>query len=151
MPANMTFQALKTAIKAGEIDTVITCACDMQGRLQGKRFHAMHFLDSAYEETHCCNYLLATDLEMVTVQGYEASSWNRGYGDYTLKPNLDTIRRVPWLPGTAMVMCDLYDHHGHSFNFFPANTTTTTCNATTTSSHTAWTSERHKFIRIIVY
>ena len=114
MPANMTFQALKAAIKAGEIDTVITCACDMQGRLQGKRFHAMHFLDSAYEETHCCNYLLATDLEMVTVQGYEASSWNRGYGDYTLKPNLDTIRRVPWLPGTAMVMCDLYDHHGHT-------------------------------------
>jgi glutamine synthetase len=57
MPANMTFSALNTAIKAREIDTVITCACDMQGRLQGKRFHAMHFIESAYEETHCCNYL----------------------------------------------------------------------------------------------
>lgn len=107
----MTFSALNTAIKAREIDTVITCACDMQGRLQGKRFHAMHFIESAYEETHCCNYLFATDLDMITVQGYEASSWRHGYGDYTLKPNLDTIRRVPWLPGTAMVMCDLYDHH----------------------------------------
>lgn len=114
VPANMTFQSLESAIQLGEIDTVITTFCDMQGRLQGKRFQAQHFLDSAHEETHCCNYLLATDMNMKTVSGYSASSWSRGYGDYTMKPDLNTIRRVPWLPGTAMVMCDLYDHHTHA-------------------------------------
>ena len=113
MPANLTLTDLATAVAAGEIDTVITCICDMQGRLQGKRFHAQHFLDSALEETHCCNYLLATDMEMVTVPGYEASSWSRGYGDYIMKPDLSTLRRIPWAPGTALVMCDLLDHHTH--------------------------------------
>ena len=72
MPANLSFDALKAAVAAGEIDTVVTCIVDMQGRLMGKRFHAQHFLDSAHEETHCCNYLLATDMEMVTVPGYKA-------------------------------------------------------------------------------
>lgn len=113
MPANLTFDALKQAVAAGEIDTVIACLCDMQGRLQGKRFHAQHFVDSAHEETHCCNYLLATDMEMITVPGYEASSWSRGYGDYVMKPDLATLRRIPWAPGTALVMCDVLDHHSH--------------------------------------
>lgn len=113
MPANLTFDALKSAVDSGEIDTVIACICDMQGRLQGKRFHARHFVDSAYEETHCCNYLLATDMEMVTVSGYAASSWSRGYGDYVMKPDLDTLRLIPWAPGTALVMCDVLDHHTH--------------------------------------
>ena len=113
MPANLTFDALKAAVAAGEIDTVLTCIVDMQGRLMGKRFHAQHFLDSGHDETHCCNYLVATDIEMVTVQGYKATSWAAGYGDYVIKPDLATLRRVPWLPGTAMVMCDLLDHHTH--------------------------------------
>lgn len=113
MPANLSFAALKTAVKAGEIDTVIACICDMQGRLQGKRFHAQHFIDSAHEETHCCNYLLATDMEMVTVPGYDASSWTRGYGDYVMKPDMATLRTIPWVPGTALVMCDVLDHHTH--------------------------------------
>ncbi|PTV97707.1 L-glutamine synthetase [Rhodobacter aestuarii] len=113
MPANLTFEALKTAVASGEIDTVIACICDMQGRLQGKRFHAQHFIDSAWEETHCCNYLLATDMEMVTVEGYEASSWTRGYGDYVMKPDMETLRRIPWVDGTALVMCDVLDHHTH--------------------------------------
>jgi len=113
MPANLTFDALKKAVKSGEIDTVIACICDMQGRLQGKRFHAQHFLDSAHEETHCCNYLLATDMEMITVPGYAASSWSRGYGDYVMKPDMATLRRIPWAPGTALVMCDVLDHHTH--------------------------------------
>lgn len=111
MPANLTFEALKKSVAAGQIDTVLVCFPDMQGRLMGKRFHAQHFLDSGHVETHCCNYLLATDLEMFTVQGYEATGWNKGYGDYTVKPELATLRRVPWLPGTAMVMADLVDHH----------------------------------------
>jgi glutamine synthetase len=113
MPANLTFDALKAAVSAGEIDTVLTCIIDMQGRLMGKRFHASHFVDGGYEETHGCNYLLATDIEMNTVQGYKATSWAAGYGDYVHKPDLSTMRRVPWLPGTAMVMCDVLDHHTH--------------------------------------
>ena len=111
MPANLSFDALKAAVKSGEIDTVLTCIVDMQGRLMGKRFHAQHFIESGYAETHCCNYLLATDIEMTTVQGYEATGWSKGYGDYTIKPDLATLRRIPWLPGTALVMCDLLDHH----------------------------------------
>ncbi len=79
----------------------------------GKRFHARHFVDSAYEETHCCNYLLATDLEMATPDGYASTSWERGYGDYVMKPDLTTLRPVPWLEGTAMVLCDVLDHHTH--------------------------------------
>jgi glutamine synthetase len=113
MPANLSFEALTKAVADGEIDTVIACICDMQGRLQGKRFHARHFLDSAHEETHCCNYLLATDMEMITVPGYAASSWSRGYGDYVMKPDMTTLRLIPWAPGTALVMCDLLDHHSH--------------------------------------
>lgn len=113
MPANLTFAALKKAVASGEIDTVIACFCDMQGRLQGKRFHAAHFLESAHQETHCCNYLLATDMEMITVPGYKASSWARGYGDYVMKPDLASLRTIPWAPGTALVMCDLLDHHSH--------------------------------------
>ncbi|MDF1621166.1 glutamine synthetase family protein [Pseudothioclava nitratireducens] len=113
MPANLSFDALKQAVSEGEIDTVIACLVDMQGRLQGKRFHAQHFVDGAWEETHCCNYLLATDLEMYTVEGYEASSWSRGYGDYVMRPDLSTLRRIPWVAGTALVMCDVLDHHTH--------------------------------------
>ncbi|MEM1430006.1 MAG: glutamine synthetase family protein [Pseudomonadota bacterium] len=114
MPANLTFETLKDAVASGEIDTVLTCIVDMQGRLMGKRFHAAHFLDGGYEETHGCDYLLATDIEMYTVPGFKASSWEAGYGDYTHKPDLSTLRRVPWIPGTAMVMCDVIDHHTHA-------------------------------------
>ena len=110
----MTLDALQAAFAAGEIDTVLVAAPDMQGRLMGKRFHAAHFLDSGWRETHCCNYLLATDMEMYTVPGYRSTSWAAGYGDYTMVPDLATLRRVPWLPGTAMVLCDLQDHHTHA-------------------------------------
>lgn len=114
MPGNLSFDDLKTAVEVGEIDTVLTCIVDMQGRLMGKRFHAEHFVNSAWEETHCCNYLLATDLAMATPDGYASTSWAAGYGDYTMKPDLGTLRRVPWLEGTAMVLCDILDHHGHA-------------------------------------
>ncbi|MCH2094734.1 MAG: glutamine synthetase family protein [Rhodobacteraceae bacterium] len=109
----MTFEELKTQIAAGEIDTVLTCMVDMQGRLMGKRFHAEAFLDMAEGETHCCNYLLATDLEMATPDGYASTSWSAGYGDYIMKPDLTTLRPVPWLDGTALVLCDVLDHHTH--------------------------------------
>ncbi|NVK18329.1 MAG: glutamine synthetase [Methylocystaceae bacterium] len=113
MPGNLTFDQLKDQVSQGSIDTVLVCLIDMQGRLMGKRFHAQNFVDISYEETHCCNYLLATDLEMATPDGYAATSWAQGYGDYVMKPDLDTLRLVPWLEGTAMVLCDTLDHHHH--------------------------------------
>ncbi|OAP38601.1 glutamine synthetase [Sinorhizobium glycinis] len=107
------FEELKEDVAAGRIDTVLACQVDMQGRLMGKRFHAQYFVDSAWKETHSCNYLLATDMEMETVPGYKATSWEKGYGDYTMKPDLATLRRIPWLEGTALVLCDVLDHHTH--------------------------------------
>jgi len=114
MPAPMQFDDLKAAVRDGRIDTVLVCFVDMQGRLMGKRFHAVNFVETSFRETHCCNYLLATDLEMATPDGYAASSWERGYGDYVMQPDLGTIRPVPWLEGTAMVLCDILDHHSHA-------------------------------------
>jgi glutamine synthetase len=114
MSGMLTLEELKAAVAAGEIDTVIVAQIDMQGRLMGKRFQAEFFVDSAWKETHGCNYLQATDMEMETVQGYKATSWQAGYGDYVMKPDLATLRRVPWLEGTALVLCDVLDHHTHS-------------------------------------
>lgn len=109
----LNFENLKVQVAAGDVDTVLVCLVDMQGRLMGKRFHAGHFIADAWQETHCCNYLLATDLEMATPSGYAATSWESGYGDYVMKPDLDTLRPVPWLEGTVMVLCDVLDHHTH--------------------------------------
>ena len=119
MPGNLSFEALAAAAQSGEIDTVIVAGIDMQGRLMGKRFHAAHFVESAHAETHFCNYILATDLEMATVQGYKSTSWEAGYGDYALRPDLSTLCLVPWLEGTALVLCDMLDHHGHEVPHSP--------------------------------
>lgn len=113
MAGKLTLDELKQAVAAGEIDTVLTALVDMQGRLMGKRMQAEFFVDSAWKETHSCNYLLATDIEMVPVDGYRATSWNSGYGDFVLKPDLNTLRHIPWLEGTALVLCDVLDHHTH--------------------------------------
>ncbi|UYP69732.1 glutamine synthetase family protein [Thalassobacter stenotrophicus] len=113
MPGTLTFEALKAAVQDGSIDTVLVCFVDMQGRLMGKRFHGVNFVETSYRETHCCNYLLATDLEMATPDGYASTSWETGYGDYVMQPDLSTIRPVPWLESTAMVLCDVLDHHTH--------------------------------------
>ena len=121
MPGNMTLSDLKAAVKAGEIDTVLVAGIDMQGRLMGKRFHAQFFVDGGWEETHCCNYLLAVDMEMNTVQGYKSSNWQTGYGDYILKTDMSTLRRVPWLEGTAMVLGDTLDHHHQPVPHAPRN------------------------------
>lgn len=112
MPGNLTLDALREMVDAGTIDTVLVAAIDMQGRLMGKRFHAAFFLNSGHKETHCCNYLLAVDMEMTTVPGYKSAGWEQGYGDYMMKPDLGTLRLVPWLPGTALVLADLMDHSG---------------------------------------
>jgi len=113
MTGTLTLDSLRAACDAGEIDTVLVCLVDMQGRLMGKRFHVSNFLDHSHHETHCCNYLLATDLAMATPEGYAATSWRQGYGDYVMQPDLSTLRRMPWLEGTAMVLCDILDHHTH--------------------------------------
>ena len=110
----MNYQQLKTQIADNAIDTVLVCIVDMQGRLMGKRFHGEAFLDIAETETHCCNYLFATDLEMNTPDGYTSTSWQDGYGDYIMKPDLSTLRPMPWLEGTAFVLCDVIDHHTHA-------------------------------------
>jgi glutamine synthetase len=113
MAGKLTLEELTTTVQNGEIDTVLAVIVDMQGRLMGKRFHAQFFVDSGWEKTHSCNYLLATDMEMETVEGFEATSWEKGYGDYMMKPDMATLRRIPWLEGTALVLCDLLDHHSH--------------------------------------
>ena len=113
MPGMLSLDELKASVADGTIDTVLACQVDMQGRLMGKRFHAQFFVESGWEETHSCNYLLATDMEMETVEGFESTSWEKGYGDYVMKPDMATLRRIPWLEATALVMCDVLDHHTH--------------------------------------
>ncbi len=119
MTASLTFEALKKQVIDGNIDTVLVVMVDMQGRLIGKRIVAQFFIDGGYKETHCCNYLLATDLEMATPDGYASTSWQSGYGDYVMQPDLETLRAVPWLEGTAMVLCDVLDHHGNEVTHSP--------------------------------
>jgi glutamine synthetase len=92
----------------GQVDTVIVAITDMQGRLQGKRCSARYFLDEvAPHGSEACNYLLAVDVDMRTVEGYAMSSWERGYGDFVMRPDFSTLRLIPWEPGTALVLCDL--------------------------------------------
>jgi glutamine synthetase len=101
-------QALRDLVAEGKIDTVLVAITDMQGRLQGKRCGARYFLEEVLRHgTEGCNYLLAVDVDMNTVGGYEMSSWERGYGDLLMAPDLDTLRLLPWLEGTALVLCDV--------------------------------------------
>jgi glutamine synthetase len=107
MPA-LTIDALRQAVVDGSIDTVVLAITDMQGRLQGKRLDAKYFLDTTLEHgTEGCNYLLAVDIDMNTVDGYAISSWDRGYGDLAMIPDVDTLRAVPWQPGTALLLADV--------------------------------------------
>jgi glutamine synthetase len=99
---------LKKAVADGTVDTVLLAIADMEGRLQGKRLTASHFLDTVLEEgAEGCNYLLAVDVDMETVSGYEMSSWEGGYGDFAMTPDLDTLRPIPWHPATVLVMADV--------------------------------------------
>src|SRR5271165_4130688 len=101
-------EELRDRTAAGEIDTVVLALTDMQGRLQGKRLTASHFLDVvAGHGAEGCNYLLAVDVEMNTVEGYEMASWERGYGDFRMRPDLSTLRRLPWHDATVLCLADL--------------------------------------------
>ncbi len=119
MAGKLSFAELRKAVKDGGIDTVVVAMVDMQGRLIGKRFHAEFFINGGHEETHACDYLLANDIDMEPVPGYAAASWEKGYGDFVLKPDMTTLRRLPWLPSTALVIADVRDHHGHDLAHSP--------------------------------
>ena len=109
-PGKISRDELTAAIRSGEIDTVITAVPDMQGRLVGKRVTGGHFLDHCLEHgTHFCTYLLATEMEMTTPEGFGAIDWQSGYGDYLARPDWDTLRVIPWLERTALVLCDAVD------------------------------------------
>ena len=105
----LTVEELRAEVERGAIDTVIAAFTDMQGRLMGKRLHAEFFLDElgAGHDVEGCNYLLALDMEMDPQPGYATASWDRGYGDFGMKPDLATLRRIPWHDATALVICDV--------------------------------------------
>ncbi|WP_328461071.1 glutamine synthetase family protein [Streptomyces sp. NBC_00448] len=116
----LTFDELRERVAAGAVDTVVLAMTDMQGRLQGKRVAADFFLsDVVPNAADGCGYLLAVDVDMNTVDGYALSSWEGGYGDLVLAPDLDTLRMVPWHPATAMVQCDVTHHDGTAVGVSP--------------------------------
>ncbi len=104
---------LRKEAEEGTIDTVVTAFTDMQGRLFGKRINTEYFLDEVTEHgVEGCNYLLALDMEMDPLPGYEMANWESGYGDFGIVPDMATLRRVPWLDRTALVLCDVVNHDG---------------------------------------
>ncbi|MGB3025612.1 glutamine synthetase family protein [Paradevosia shaoguanensis] len=113
MAGAYSLDALKSDVSKGLIDTVLVAFPDMQGRLIGKRFQAQFFLDGAIDETHGCDYLLANDIDMEPVPGYQAANWAKGYGDFVMKPDVSTLMKAAWLDGTAIILADLVDHHHH--------------------------------------
>ena len=109
----LSLKQLGTEAEAGTIDTVVTAFTDMQGRLVGKRIEVSYFLDQVVDHgVEGCDYLLALDMEMDPVPGYEMANWERGYCDFGIAPDLATLRRVPWLDRTALVVCDVVGHDG---------------------------------------
>jgi glutamine synthetase len=112
---------LQAAVRDGSIDTVVVAFTDMQGRLMGKRVHGEYFVEQGVAEhgVEGCNYLLALDMEMDPIPGYQMANWEKGYGDFVLQPDLGTLRLTPWLDGTALVLCDVLWHDGSPVNPSP--------------------------------
>ena len=109
----MTLKELTNQIRSGKIDTVIVAFPDVFGRLAGKRFTGKHFLDSvAKHGTHCCNYLLTVNIEMDPMDGFKVANWEKGFGDFELRPDFSTLRVLPWQPASALVICDYVQHDG---------------------------------------
>ena len=117
----LTLKELESAVGDGSIDTVVVAFTDMQGRLMGKRVHGMYFVENQVAEhgVEGCNYLLALDMEMEPIPGFEIANWEQGYGDFLLQPDLATLRLTPWLEGTALVLCDVLWHDGKPVNPSP--------------------------------
>ncbi len=106
-------EELRAEVESGAIDTVLTCFTDMQGRLMGKRVEGEYFLEETVSHgVEGCNYLLALDMEMDPVPGYAMANWEQGYGDFHVVPDLETLRRIPWLDRTALVLCDVEWENG---------------------------------------
>jgi glutamine synthetase len=113
MPSRLDRKTLEALVRRGDIDTVLTVFPDGYGRLLGKRLTARHFLGHALDEgVHACIYLFTVDMEMEPLPGFTLTSWERGYGDMKLVPDLATLRPIPWLPKTALVFCDVYSEAG---------------------------------------
>src|SRR5262245_5610038 len=107
-------------VRDGRIDTIVVAITDMQGRLMGKRVQGQAFLNGAIDHgAHFCTYLLGTDMEMNTPDGFQLMNWETGYGDWIADPVWDTFRVVPWLEKTALVLSDTIDHHGHEIAVSP--------------------------------
>jgi glutamine synthetase len=119
MSGVLDLEELEEGVASGQIDTVVAAFTDMQGRLIGKRVTGRFFLEAARHEWHACDYLLTVDMEMEPVPGFKAASWDKGYGDFAIRPDLATLRRVPWLPGTVLVLGDVVDHEGHDLPHSP--------------------------------
>tara|TARA_B100000579_G_C22815554_1_gene847651 strand:+ start:673 stop:2037 length:1365 start_codon:yes stop_codon:yes gene_type:complete len=118
MTNTWSYEGLAEASRADRIDTVILAFTDHYGRLMGKRLDAEFFLEDP-TGTHACDYLLTVDMEMEPVDGFSFSNWDLGYGDLHLAPDMNTIRPIPWLDSTALIMCDLLDHHGNPISVAP--------------------------------
>src|SRR5207248_11467672 len=109
----LSLEQLATEAEAGTLDTVVAAFTDMQGRLVGKRIDVSFFLDQVADHgIEGCNYLLALDMEMDPVPGYQMANWEKGYGDFGISPDMTTLRRIPWLDSTAFVLCDVVSHDG---------------------------------------
>ncbi len=119
MGTTLSFEELEELVGTGDIDTVVAAFTDMQGRLVGKRVTGSYFLKAVHKEWHACDYLLALDMEMEPVPGFRVASWDKGYGDFAIRPDLKTLRRIPWLPGTALVLGDVCNHHGEELAHSP--------------------------------
>jgi glutamine synthetase len=117
----MELNELEQAVSDGSIDTVVVAFTDMQGRLMGKRVQGQYFVEDRIAEhgVEGCNYLLALDMEMDPIPGYQMANWEKGYGDFLLQPDLATLRLTPWLDGTALVLCDVLWHDGQPVNPSP--------------------------------
>src|SRR5687767_9354927 len=113
MPGRLDARSLESLVRSGDIDTVLTVVPDGYGRLLGKRIVGRHFVDHALEAgVHACIYLFTVDMEMQPLPGFKLTSWERGYGDMKLVPDFGTLRVIPWLPKTALVICDVYTEEG---------------------------------------
>ncbi|MBI2152359.1 MAG: glutamine synthetase [Candidatus Rokubacteria bacterium] len=120
MPGRLDLRTLESLIRKDEVDTVLTVFPDGQGRLMGKRVVGRYFLDHvAGEGVHACMYLFTVDMEMEPLPGFKLTSWERGYGDMKMVPDMATLRLVPWLPKTALVFCDVYTEEGEPIEEAP--------------------------------
>ncbi|HEY0492696.1 MAG TPA: glutamine synthetase, partial [Candidatus Dormibacteraeota bacterium] len=117
--AKLSLEQLVRQLKDGQVDTVIIAIADMQGRLMGKRLTGPYFLDHVDEGLHACDYLLAMDVDNEPLPGFKFSNWGSGYGDMHGRPDLSTIRRLPWLEKTALVLCDVETMDGRPVEVSP--------------------------------